>query len=95
MKAIKILKAFTNAIFMTKEDILKVDEAIAELKQLQKRILYLESIEIDLIMKDNKTTFKDYSFTNCNDCINKVDYKFTSACFGCKRYYSCRFKRKD
>ena len=28
MKAIKILKAFTNAMFMTKEDISKINEAI-------------------------------------------------------------------
>lgn len=61
-------------------------------KKINKAIKELESF---LIMKDNKTTFKDYVFTTCNDCINKVDYKFTSACFGCKRYYSCRFKLRD
>lgn len=37
MKAIKILKAFTNAMFMTKDDILKVNEAIKELEDLQNR----------------------------------------------------------
>lgn len=37
MKAIKILKAFTNAMFMTKDDILKVNEAIKELEELENR----------------------------------------------------------
>lgn len=37
MKAIKILKALTNAMFMTKDDILKVNEAIKELEELENR----------------------------------------------------------
>lgn len=93
MKSLELLKTLNK--YYTGNFSVKINEAIAELKQLRERILYLESIETNLIMKDNKTTFKDYAFTNCNDCINKVDYKFTSACFGCKRYYGCRFKKKD
>ena len=94
MKAIRALNiVLKDTIFSREKEYLK--ECISELEALQERILYLESIETNLITKDNKTTFKDYAFTNCNDCINKVDYKFTSACFGCKRYYGCRFKKKD
>lgn len=86
MKAIKILE------ILKKWDNIEFGESLEQhSKKINKAIKELESF---LIMKDNKTTFKDYTFTNCNDCINKVDNKFTSACFGCKRYYGCRFKKK-
>lgn len=55
-------------------------------------IEYLEQLQIII---DDKRTIKDYVFTNCNECINKVDNKFTEVCFGCKRYFGCRFMKKS
>lgn len=43
--------------------------------------------------KDN-TTFKDFTFTNCNDCKNKIDNKFTLICNKCKRFYGCHFEKR-
>ena len=50
--------------------------------------------EIQLLQKDDKNTIKDFKFTNCNDCIHKINNKFTETCFSCKRYYGCYFEKK-
>lgn len=61
-------------------------EAIKELEDLQKNVE---------IITDDRRTLKDFVFTNCNDCINKIDNKFTEVCFNCKRYYGCYFEKKE
>ena len=88
MKALEILK--NDNIFdenYVAENNYKelIKESIKELEELQKQVN---------IITEDKITLKDYVFTNCNDCINKVDNKFTPVCFGCKRYYGCIFKKK-
>lgn len=77
-------------------------------KQLENKNKTIEAIRLDNIklsdeleilkekLGQEKHTLKDYKFTNCNDCIHKVDNRFTETCMSCKRYYGCYFeKRKD
>ncbi len=72
MKAIKILKAFTNAIFMTKEDILKVEEAIVELKELQNR----SCNNCKNIKKYNKTEWECKKSVKTNYFSNYIEHSF-------------------
>ena len=51
----------------------------------------LQEVEALNIIVEDKRSLKDYVFTNCNLCINRVDNKFTHPCFSCKRYYGCHF----
>lgn len=36
-----------------------------------------------------------YKFTNCNECVNKIDNKFSKICFYCKHFYGCKFEKKE
>ena len=63
-----------------------VNEAIEEIKDIQKEIQ---------IITDDERTLTDFVFTNCNECINKVDNHFTETCLSCTRYYGCYFEKKE
>ena len=86
MKALEILKKFQNEIQTAIPDYIDLDEAIKELEDIQKDMQ---------VITDDKRTLKDFVFTNCNECINKVDNRFTETCFSCKRYYGCYFEKKE
>ncbi len=86
MTALEILKKFQNEIQTAIPDYIDLDEAIKELKDMQKDIH---------IITDDRRTLTDFVFTNCNECINKVDNHFTETCLSCKRYYSCYFEKKE
>ena len=78
----------SEAIFFNKGINIAFDYLEEQLRVKDKEIQELKN-NVD------KNTFKDYKFTNCNDCVNKVDNKFTETCFNCKRYYGCMFERKE
>ena len=86
MKALEILKKFQNEIQTAIPDYIDLDEAIKELEDIQKDMQ---------VITDDKRTLKDFVFTNCNECINKVDNRFTETCFSCKRYYGCYVEKKE
>ena len=86
MKALEILKKFQNEIQTAIPDYIDLDEAIKELEDIQKDMQ---------VITDDKRTLKDFVFTNCNECINKVYNRFTETCFSCKRYYGCYFEKKE
>lgn len=94
MKALEILKNLKNEMQnndgiinwdCSYEYFKKVDNAIKEIEDLQKEIQ---------VITDDKRTLKDFVFTNCNECINKVDNHFTETCLSCTRYYGCYFEKK-
>lgn len=72
MKALQILKEVSlnnkwleeNGFFFVDR---KIKEAIKELEYLKERILHLESIETDMIIKENR------SCGNCEDFDNEMD----------------------
>ncbi|MCT7528782.1 hypothetical protein N5T79_06450 [Aliarcobacter cryaerophilus] len=85
MKALELLedlKEYPNRRFLDSS----LNEAIKELEDLQKNTQ---------VITDDKRTLKDFVFTNCNECINKVDNHFTETCFSCKRYYGCYFEKRE
>lgn len=84
MKALYILKIVLRDTIMSSEKEY-IKEAIKELEDIQKDMQ---------VITDDRRTLKDFVFTNCNECINKVDNRFTETCFSCKRYYGCYFEKK-
>lgn len=46
------------------------------------------------LKQEEKTTFDDFKFTSCNECVHKVDNKFTVICTKCKHFYGCQFIKK-
>ena len=85
MKALHILKIVLKDTIMSSEKEY-IKEAIKELEDLQKDIQ---------VITDDKRVLKDFVFTNCNECINKVDNHFTETCLSCKRYYGCYFEKRE
>ena len=85
MKALILLKKYEHNkwVYIDNKDI---KEAIKELEDLQKEIQ---------VTTDDERILKDFVFTNCNECINKVDNHFTETCLSCKRYYGCYFEKKE
>lgn len=70
-----------------------LDDLREQLKEKDKEINRLKWRIVEF--KNSKAnTFNDYKFTSCNDCVHKVDNKFTEVCFRCKRYYGCYFEKK-
>lgn len=65
----------------------KLNEAIKELEELQNRILELEVIETDLIMKE----LNNRSCSNCKHDYVDID----DNCQRCNRYYEDKFEQKD
>ena len=89
MKALEILKEQYNMLSKDIDGVWidpeKIDEAIKE----------LEEYESDMhIITDDRRTLKDFVFTNCNECINRVNNRFTETCLNCKRYYGCYFEKR-
>lgn len=87
MKALELLYQYQQADeiaggYMSKP----ITEAIKELEDIQKDIQ---------VTADDERILKDFVFTNCNECINKVDNRFTETCLSCKRYYGCYFEKKE
>ena len=85
MKALHILKIVLKDTIMSSEKEY-INEAIKELEDLQKDIQ---------VVTDDEKILKDFVFTNCNECINKVDNHFTETCLSCKRYYGCYFEKRE
>lgn len=93
MKALELLRWSQDKIPNSYLDTLCGDdwddficEAIKELEDLQKDMQ---------VITDEERTLKDFVFTNCNECVNKVDNYFTETCLCCKRYYGCYFEKKE
>lgn len=85
MKALKFLKELKESRDFDGNIEYKIDAAIKELEEIQKDMH---------IITDDRRTLKDFVFTNCNECINKVDNRFTETCLNCKRYYGCYFEKR-
>lgn len=77
--------------YMHIEDVEKLIKNIYNDFEKEKREL---KSDLEEFRNSKANTFSDYKFTNCNECINKVDNCFTEICFNCKRYYGCYFKKK-
>lgn len=85
MKALKFLKELKESRDLDGNIEYKIDAAIKELEEIQKDMH---------IITDDRRTLKDFVFTNCNECINKVNNRFTETCLNCKRYYGCYFEKR-
>ena len=85
MKALHILKIVLRDTIMSSEKEY-IKEAIKELEDIQKDMQ---------VITDDRRTLKDFVFTNCNECKNKVENRFTETCLNCKRYYGCYFEKKE
>lgn len=44
--------------------------------------------------RDEKV-LKEFQFTSCDDCRNKIDGIFQEICGNCKRFYGCYFEKKE
>jgi len=40
-------------------------------------------------------SLKEFKFTSCDDCKNKIDGIFQEVCSNCKRFYGCYFEKKE
>ena len=38
---------------------------------------------------------KEFKFTSCDDCKNKIDGTYQEVCSNCKRFYGCYFEAKE
>ena len=38
---------------------------------------------------------KEFTFTSCDDCKNKIDGTYQEICSNCKRFYGCYFEAKE
>ena len=85
MKALEFLKELKESRDFDGNIEYKIDAAIKELEEIQKDMH---------IITDDKRTLKDFVFTNCNECINRVNNRFTETCLNCKRYYGCYFEKR-
>ena len=84
MKALEFLKELKESRDFDGNIEYKIDAAIKELEDIHKDMH---------IITDDKRTLKDFVFTNCNECINRVNNRFTETCLNCKRYYGCYFEK--
>jgi len=82
MKAIEILKHYVHSIVPIEYSPTFVSEAIKELEELKERILHLESIETDMIMKENRS---------CIGCVNSIKSN-SQYCISCSIQYQDNFK---
>lgn len=85
MKALEFLKELKESRDFDGNIEYKIDAAIEELEDIHKDMH---------IITDDKRTLKDFVFTNCNECINRVNNRFTETCLNCKRYYGCYFEKR-
>ena len=85
MKALKFLKELKESRDFDGNIEYEIDAAIKELEEIQKDMH---------IITDDRRTLKGFVFTNCNECINKLNNRFTETCLNCKRYYECYFEKR-
>ena len=50
---------------------------------------------IDKIYDDFEKDLKEFQFTSCDDCKNKIDGTYQEVCSNCKRFYGCYFVAKE
>lgn len=43
----------------------------------------------------DEKVLKDFTFTSCDDCKNKIDGTYQEICSNCKRFYGCYFEAKN
>ena len=43
----------------------------------------------------DEKVLKEFTFTSCDDCKNKIDGIFQEICGNCKRFYGCCFEAKE
>ena len=80
------------------------EEAIKELKELQKENTRLKKqlskdhhieCSCSFYKPVDEKVLKEFQFTSCNDCRNKIDGTYQEICSNCKRFYGCYFEAKD
>lgn len=49
---------------------------------------------INNIYDDFEKDLKEFQFTSCDDCKNKIDGIYQEICSNCKRFYGCYFEAK-
>ena len=45
-------------------------------------------------LKVDEKVLKEFTFTSCDDCKNKIDGTYQEICSNCKRFYGCYFEKK-
>lgn len=43
----------------------------------------------------DEKVLKEFKFTSCDDCKNKIDGTYQEICSNCKRFYGCYFEAKE
>lgn len=43
----------------------------------------------------DEKVLKEFTFTSCDDCKNKIDGTYQEICSNCKRFYGCYFEAKE
>lgn len=43
----------------------------------------------------DEKVLKEFTFTSCDDCKNKIDGTYQEVCSNCKRFYGCYFEAKE
>lgn len=46
-------------------------------------------------LKVDEKVLKEFTFTSCDDCKNKIDGTYQEICSNCKRFYGCYFEAKE
>lgn len=78
------------------------DEFEKDLKDINNQVLKLKKqlasnhhIEYSCSFCKPVNELKEFKFTSCNDCRNKIDGVFQEVCGNCKRFYGCYFEAKE
>ena len=43
----------------------------------------------------DEKVLKEFTFTSCDDCKNKINGTYQEICSNCKRFYGCYFEAKE
>ena len=43
----------------------------------------------------DEKVLKEFTFTSCDDCKNKINRTYQEICSNCKRFYGCYFEAKE
>ena len=80
-----------------------IEQAILEIESIKKENTRLK----EQLAKDHhiecscsfckpvdEKVLKEFKFTSCDDCKNKIDGTYQEICSNCKRFYGCYFEAK-
>ena len=76
------------------KDLKDINNQVSRLKKQLSKDHHVECICSFCKPVDEKV-LKEFTFTSCDDCKNKIDGTYQAICSNCKRFYGCYFEAKE